>query len=63
MCVQAAPYDVFRADEALSEEQLRVALGAASMWTVAHAYALLPYSCVILESVPESVAVISMPAR
>ena len=61
--MQAAPYDVFRADEVLSEKELRVALGAASMWTVAHAYALLPYSCVILESIPESAAVTVMPAR
>jgi hypothetical protein len=56
-----APYDALIADEALSEEQLRTALGAAAMWTTSHAVPLLPYSCVVLESVPEAEARARMP--
>ena len=33
------------------------------MWTSAHAYPLLPYSCVIMESIPESEAVIGVTPR
>ena len=57
-----APYDALIADEALPEERLRVALGAAAMWTAAHAVPLLPYSCVVLESVPEAEARARMPS-
>lgn len=56
--LQEAPYDVFRADEALSQQELTTMLGASSMWTAAHAYPLLPYSCVIMES-----TVLSVPQR
>ena len=61
-CVpQAAPYDVLIADEALSHERLHTALGAAAMWTTSHCMPLLPYSCVVLESVPEAEARARMP--
>ena len=60
---QAAPYDVLRADESLSQEELTTALGVSSMWTAAHAYPLLPYSCVIMESIPESEAVMGVSPR
>ena len=58
---KVAPYDALIADEALSEERLRTALGAAAMWTTSHAVPLLPYSCVVLESVPEAEARARMP--
>lgn len=48
--LQEAPYDVFRADEALSQAELTTVLRATSMWTATNAYPLLPYSCVIMES-------------
>lgn len=54
---------MLRADEALSQEELTTALGVSSMWTAAHAYPLLPYSCVIMESIPESEAVIGIASR
>ncbi len=50
------------ADEALPAEQLRTALGAAAMWTTSHCMPLLPYSCVVLESVPEAEARAHMPS-
>ena len=59
---QVAPYDVLIADEALPEEKLRTALGAAAMWTTSHCMPLLPYSCVVLESVPEAEARAHMPS-
>lgn len=57
LSLQTAPYDVMRVDETLSESQLAAALAVTAMWTAAHAYSLLPYSCVILESIPEAEAV------
>lgn len=54
---------MLRADESLSQEDLTTALGVSSMWTAAHAYPLLPYSCVIMESIPELEAVIGISPR
>ena len=54
---------MLRADESLSQEELTTALGVSSMWTAAHAYPLLPYSCVIMESIPESEAVMGVSPR
>ena len=50
------------ADEALPAEKLHTALGAAAMWTTSHCMPLLPYSCVVLESVPEAEARAHMPS-
>lgn len=49
---KAAPYDILVADERLPEEEVAAARAAAAMWTLEHAYPMLPWSCVVLESVP-----------
>jgi len=59
--LQEAPYDVFRVDEALSQEELTTVLRATSMWTATNAYPLLPYSCVIMESTEISSPQITKP--
>ena len=51
---QPAPLDVLRADEALAPEAVEAAHSAMSMWTLEHSYPMLPYSAVVLESVPDS---------
>lgn len=48
-----APYDFLVADAALSEREVAAARAAAGMWTAEHAYPLLPWSCIVLESIPE----------
>lgn len=50
--LQVAPYDVLRADERLSDHDVEAARGAAAMWTLQHVYPILPWSMVVLESVP-----------
>ncbi len=52
---KAAPYDILVADERLPEEEVAAARAAAAMWTLEHAYPMLPWSCVVLESVPAGV--------
>jgi hypothetical protein len=37
----------------LSETEVLKACGAASMWTAEHVYPVLPWSCIVLEAVPE----------
>lgn len=49
---KAAPYDILMPDERLCEEEVAAAKAAAHMWTLQHAYPMLPWSCVVLESVP-----------
>lgn len=49
---KAAPFDVLMADERLSEEDVAAAKAASQMWTLEHAYPVLPWSCIVLESVP-----------
>lgn len=51
-----APFDCLVADEVLSQQEVDAALGAASMWTAEHSFPLLPWSCVVMESVPEEAA-------
>ncbi len=53
---QAAPYDFLAADEALSGAELARARGEAAAWLAEGAYALLPYSSLVLESVSEAAA-------
>jgi isoamylase len=59
---KAAPYDILVADEALPEGEVAAARAALGMWTLEHAYPMLPWSCVVLESVPEA-AIPAMPAQ
>lgn len=49
-----APYDVLIPDEELAPEEVKQTQLAASMWTASGYYHLLPWSCVVLESVPEA---------
>lgn len=49
-----APYDVLMPDEELAPEEVKQIQLAASMWTASGYYHLLPWSCVVLESVPEA---------
>lgn len=49
-----APYDILLPDEELAPEEVKQAQLAASMWTASGYYHLLPWSCVVLESVPEA---------
>ena len=49
---KAAPFDILVADERLSAADVAAAKAAVGMWTLAHAYPMLPWSCVVLESVP-----------
>lgn len=51
---KVSPYDVLVADEALSQEELEEVRGASSMWAAEGYCAVLPWSCVVLESVPEA---------
>lgn len=53
---RVAPYDVLVADEVLSEGEVAAAHAAMGMWTLASAAPLLPWSCIVLESVPEGAA-------
>ena len=48
-----APYDFLAVDESLSPENAAAALAQAAAWTTQSAYAMLPWSCVVLESVGE----------
>ncbi|KAF8057146.1 ISA1 [Scenedesmus sp. PABB004] len=47
------PFDILVPDEELAPEEARQAQLAASMWTASGFYSVLPWSCVVLESVPE----------
>jgi hypothetical protein len=49
-----APYDVLMPDEELAPEEVKQIQLASSMWTASGYYHLLPWSCVVLESVPEA---------
>ncbi len=53
MHLQPAPYDVLQVDEVLPEANLNTALAASRMWTADHLYPLLPWSAIVLTSVPE----------
>eukprot|EP00775_Hariotina_reticulata_P003086 gene3086-3365_t len=47
------PFDILIPDEELAPEEAQQAQLMASMWTASGFYSLLPWSCVVLESVPE----------
>jgi isoamylase len=47
-----APYDFLAADERLSAREVAAARAALAMWTLEGSYPILPWSCVVLESVP-----------
>jgi isoamylase len=50
---KAAPFDVLIPDARLPEVEVAAARAAIGMWTLEHAYPMLPWSCIVLESVPE----------
>lgn len=50
---QVAPYDFLVADEVLSEGEVAAARRKAAMWLADGMYAMLPYSSLLLESVPD----------
>ncbi len=50
--MQVAPFDFLVEDAVLSAEEIAQERREASMWLGDGAYALLPYSSLILESVP-----------
>ena len=47
-----APYDALVADDELPAEEVAAARAAAAMYAQEHAWPVLPWSCVVLESVP-----------
>eukprot|EP00879_Flechtneria_rotunda_P004985 GHRR01005261.1.p1 GENE.GHRR01005261.1~~GHRR01005261.1.p1 ORF type:complete len:888 (+),score=273.41 GHRR01005261.1:539-3202(+) len=49
-----APFDILIPDEHLAPEEAKQSQLAASMWTGSGYYSLLPWSCCVLESVPET---------
>ncbi len=51
--MQVAPFDFLVADEVLSEEEVAAARNKVSMWLADGMYAMLPYSSLLLESVPD----------
>ena len=53
LSLQRAPYDFLVEDEALSAAEVARARLDASAWTDEHAYALLPWSFCVLESLTE----------
>jgi isoamylase len=57
---KAAPYDILVADERLPATEVEAAQAAVAMWTTEHAYPMLPWSCIVLESIPAT-AVAEMP--
>ncbi len=48
-----APYDFLVPDQALSGEDVRAVRAKASMWLADGLYPMLPYSSLLLESVPD----------
>lgn len=58
---KAAPFDFLAADDRLSEDDVATARAALDMWTSEHAYPMLPWTCIVLESVPQSARAV-MPA-
>ena len=54
-----APYDILIPDEELSAADINEARSVSAMWTAEHTYPLLPWSCIILESVPEDMVALS----
>ena len=50
---QPPPYDALVDDGALSVDALAAARASGATWAAEGAVALLPYSCVVLESVPD----------
>ncbi|GAX79055.1 hypothetical protein CEUSTIGMA_g6495.t1 [Chlamydomonas eustigma] len=50
---KVAPYDFLTQDKELSETEVIKARVAASMWTAENVYPVLPWSCIVLEAVPE----------
>lgn len=57
---KSAPYDILVADERLPATEVEAARAAAAMWTNEHAYPILPWSSIVLESIPAG-AVAEMP--
>jgi len=53
---KVAPFDFLVADEELSAADVNAARAASAMWTADHTYPMLPWSCIILESVLEDEA-------
>ena len=53
---KVAPYDILVADERLPAVEVSASRAALGMWTQEHCYPMLPWSCIVLESVPEGAA-------
>ena len=49
-----APFDCLFPDGALSEKEIKEARAGDAMWTAEHLYPVLPWSCIVLEAVPEA---------
>lgn len=50
---QVAPFDVLVADERLPEEEVAAQRASMEMWKLSHCYPMLPWSCIVMESVAE----------
>lgn len=50
--LQVAPYDFLQADDRLSQADIDRVLRDCHMWMADGCYALLPWSCCVLESIP-----------
>jgi isoamylase len=51
---KVAPFDVLVADDQLPEEEVAAQRASMDMWKLEHCYPMLPWSSVVLESVPEA---------
>jgi isoamylase len=51
--MQVAPFDVLVADERLPEEEVAAQRASMEMWKLEHCYPMLPYSSIVMESLPE----------
>lgn len=53
-CSQVAPFDVLVADERLPAEEVTAQRASMEMWKLGGLYPMLPYSSIVMESVPEA---------
>ncbi len=51
--MQVAPFDVLVPDERLPEEEVAAQRASMEMWKLEHCYPMLPYSSIVMESLPE----------
>lgn len=53
---KVSPFDALVSDERLSQEDIQAARAASDMWTCQNMYPMLPWSCIVLESVESELA-------